>query len=119
MFLKATSKKFSFLDTMKKVVSLSPEVAGDHSHKLSRARFMTPLDRIVIKLIYGCIQPRESDNDTISWDHKHLALLNIHKFHANMTSYIFNYLCKNIKEDKKTILYGRLLFKLFYQSRLI
>lgn len=61
--------------------------------------------------------------DQISWDHEHLILLLENKEKVNLHAYIFHRLYENIKEckkhKKKNIPYGRLLFELFYQSRLI
>jgi hypothetical protein len=65
MFLKDTNQVSRFLDTMKRILYESPKMVGDKPYKLNKAKFMIPLAKVVIKLIYGCIQPRESGKDSI------------------------------------------------------
>src|SRR4030042_1942048 len=57
--------------------------------------------RIIYKIVLGCLLPRESSTDQMSWDHKHFVTFLLNKFPIDLPAYIFQHLCYSINETRK------------------
>lgn len=68
---------------------------------------------LLFKTLIGCLISREESTDQILWDHKHFILYLKNEDKINLSAYIFNHLCKAIKDNtklcKKNMPYARLL----------
>src|SRR4030066_399812 len=79
--------------------------------------------RIIYKIVLGCLLPRESSADQMSWDHKHFMTFLLSKYPIDLPAYIFQHLCYSINETKKhqkmNVPYARLISEFLYQGKLI
>ena len=79
--------------------------------------------RIIYKIVLGCLLPRESSTDQMSWDHKHFMTFLLNKFPIDLPAYIFQHLCYSINETRKhqklNVPYARLISEFLHQGKLI
>lgn len=90
---------------------------------LERSRTWGKNYEFSVKILIGCLIPREGNTGHISWDHKHFIFYLKNEDKISFSAYIFNHPCEEIKDStkhrKKNVPYGRLLSELFFQGRLI
>lgn len=76
---------------------------------------------LLFKISIGNLIPKEESTDHISWDHKQFIFHLKNEDKINLSAYIFNYLCEEIKDNtklrKNNVPYARLLSELFYRGR--
>jgi len=103
-YYRDTNEKITFLGAIKKNMYGSKKVIKGKSKSLHYTKSMNSLAKVVLKLIYGCIQPGESR--TVSWDHKLLSTMIMRREQVFLSKYIFNHMCDCIKEQRRIIPYG-------------
>ncbi|MCH80540.1 hypothetical protein A2U01_0001310 [Trifolium medium] len=94
--------------------------------KLSnRTADLKPLQKVLVKIMFGSLFPKTGGTDQLSWDHRHFLYFLTALRKMNLAAYIFHQLCKNIKsaqhssEQTPQVVYPRLMGGIFYRCGVI
>src|SRR4030066_42413 len=102
------------------VIRSKPEMKGKTRMEMGLSDFT---ETEVRSIVLGCLLPRESSTDQMSWDHKHFMTFLLSKYPIDLPAYISQHLCYSINETKKhqkmNVPYARLISEFLYQGKLI
>ncbi|MCI07100.1 hypothetical protein A2U01_0028163, partial [Trifolium medium] len=86
---------------------------------------MKPLQRLLVRIMFGSFFPRVGGTDQVSWDHRHFIFFLTTGRRMNLAAYIFHHLCRsimtaqNLTRRTPQVAYPRLLSDLFFQCGII
>jgi hypothetical protein len=67
----------------------------------NRVNQMNVQERVLVKIFFALLLPRETGTDQLSWDHRHFIYFLSTRKPLNLSTYIFHHLCESINETKK------------------